>query len=162
MAIYMNYNKLAVKGSVTAKGYENWIELDGMSKGHGRAVSMDVGAMANREASLPMLSEMSISKRIDAASAGLYKDSLGGDVGVPVEIHIVQTGAKGVEKYAEFKLDSCMISSWSIDAANGSAPSESISLSFAKVEADLTHADKTNKNTKNVKVGFCLEKGTAL
>ncbi|MEE2730414.1 MAG: type VI secretion system tube protein Hcp, partial [Pseudomonadota bacterium] len=47
MAIYMNYNKLAIKGNVTAKGYEDWIELDSVSLGCGRGITMEVGNMAN-------------------------------------------------------------------------------------------------------------------
>ncbi len=40
MAIYMNYNKLAIKGNVTAAGYENWIELDSMQVMTQRAVAL--------------------------------------------------------------------------------------------------------------------------
>jgi type VI secretion system secreted protein Hcp len=39
--------------------------------------------------------------------------------------------------------------------ANG-APTENISLSYAKIVADLSHADKTHKNKKNLKVGYDL------
>lgn len=82
MAIYMNFNKNAPKGNVTAKGYEDWIEVDSFNFGVGRGISMEAGAMANREASRPSISEVTVTKRIDAASGGLFKASVSGDEGV--------------------------------------------------------------------------------
>ncbi|WNZ56693.1 Hcp family type VI secretion system effector [Microbulbifer sp. EKSA008] len=157
MAIYMNYNNKAIKGNVTASGYEDWIEIDSFNFGVGRGITMEAGAMSNREASRPSLSEVSFTKRIDAASGGLFKSSVTGDEGVTVEIHVVQTGANSVEKYAVYKLENTLISSYSIGASAGGAPAESVSLSYAKIEADLNHADKTNKNPKNMRVGYDLE-----
>lgn len=156
MAIYMNYNNKTPAGNVTAAGYEGWIELDSMDYGTGRSITMEAGAMSNREASRPNLSEIMISKTLDSASGGLHKASLSGDSGVKVEIHIVQTGADKVEKYAEYKFEEVMISSFASSASTNSRPMERISLSYAKMESDLTHADKTNKNTKNIKTGYCL------
>ena len=156
MAIYMNFNGNNPSGNVTAAGYENWIEVDSMSFGVGRSITMQAGAMSNREASRPSISEVTVTKPLDAASGGLFKSSVTGDAGVKVEIHVVQTGAEKVEKYAVYTLEEVIISSYSISAAAGGAPAESISLSFAKIEADLTHADKTNKNTKNMRVGYDL------
>ena len=159
MAIYMNYNKLAIKGNVTAKGYENWIELDSFSLGCGRGITMEVGNMANREATRPSISEASVSKMMDNASGGLFKESLTGVEGVEVQIHIVQTGAKQVEKYAAYTFSDVLISSYSVNASGGSAPGEALSLSFSQVVADLQGADKTNKNGQNMKVGYDLTTG---
>ena len=162
MAIFMNFNNKNPQGNVTAADYENWIEVDSMSFGVGRSITMQAGAMANREASRPSISEVTFTKPLDAAAGGLFKASVTGDAGVPVEIHVVQTGGDKVEPYAVYKLEDVIISSYSISAATGGAPAESISLSFAKIEADLTHADKTNKNTKNMKVGYDLTTAKAL
>ncbi|WP_299594509.1 type VI secretion system tube protein Hcp [uncultured Microbulbifer sp.] len=162
MAIYMNFNSKTPAGNVTAKGYEDWIEVDSFSFGVGRGISMEAGAVANREATRPSLSEVTVSKRIDAASGGLFKSSVTGDEGVKVEIHVVQTGANSVEKFAVYTLEDVLISSYSISASAGGAPAESISLSFAKIEADLNHADKTNKNPKNMRVGYDLTTASPL
>ncbi|GAB3105694.1 type VI secretion system tube protein Hcp [Aestuariicella hydrocarbonica] len=162
MAIYMSFNENATKGNVTAKGYENWIEVDSFNFGVGRGISMEAGAMANREASRPSLSEVSVTKALDAASGGLFKSSVTGDEGVKVEIHIVQTGANKVEKYAVYTLEDAIISSYSVSAAAGGPPHEAISISFAKIEADLTHADKSHKNTTNMRVGYDLTTATPL
>ncbi|MBN8429904.1 type VI secretion system tube protein Hcp [Microbulbifer salipaludis] len=162
MAIYMNFNSKAPAGNVTAKGYEDWIEVDSFNFGVGRGISMEAGAVANREASRPSLSEVTVTKRIDAASGGLFKASVTGDEGVKVEIHVVQTGANSVEKFAVYNLEDVIISSYSISASSGGAPQEAISLSFSKIEADLNHADKTNKNPKNMRVGYDLSTATPL
>ena len=162
MAIYMNFNELTPKGNVTAKGYEGWIEVDSFNFGVGRGVTMEAGAIANREATRPSLSEVTVSKPMDAASGLLFKGSVTGDSGVKVQIHVVQTGADKVEKYAVYELEDVIISSYSVSAGAGGKPQESISLSFAKIEADLTHADKTNANTQNLRVGYDLTTATPL
>ena len=159
MAIYMNFNNKKIKGNVTAAGYEDWIEIDSFQVGVGRGISMEVGNMANREASRPSLSEVNLSKMMCNASGGLLKESLTGVEGVPVEIHIVQTGAKQVEKFAAYKLTDVLISSYSTSASGGSAPSEILSMSYSKMEADLQGADKANKNGQNMKVGYDLTTG---
>jgi type VI secretion system secreted protein Hcp len=159
MAIYMNFNNNNIKGNVTAAGYEDWIELDSFSLGTGRGISMEVGNMANREATRPSISEVSVTKAMDNASGGLFKESLTGVEGVVVQIHVVQTGAKQVEKYAGYELTDVLISSYSVNASGGSAPHETLSLSYSKIVADLQGADKTNKNGQNMKVGYDLTTG---
>ena len=159
MAIYMNFNNKKIKGNVTAAGYEDWIELDSFSLGSGRGITMEVGNMANREATRPSISEVALTKMMDNASVALFKESLTGVEGVVVQIHIVQTGAKQVEKYAAYELPAVLISSYSVNASGGSAPHETLSMSYAKLIADLQGADKTNKNGKNMKVGYDLTTG---
>jgi type VI secretion system secreted protein Hcp len=162
MAIYMNFNNNTPAGNVTAKGYENWIEVDSFSFGIGRAITMEAGAMANREATRPSISEVTVTKNLDASSGGLFKSSVTGDQGVVVQIHVVQTGASTVEKFATYTLEDCIIASYNVSASAGAAPHETLSLSFAKIEADLTHADKTNANTTNMRVGYDLTTATPL
>jgi len=160
MAIYMNFNGFTPKGNVTAEGYtDGWIEVDSFNFGVGRGITMEAGAMANREATRPSVSEITITKRLDSASGGLFKSSVTGDEGCEVIIDLVQTGADKVEKYASYKLEDCIISSYSISASIGSAPTEAISISFARIEANLAHADKANKNAGQEIVGYDLTLG---
>jgi type VI secretion system secreted protein Hcp len=160
MAIYMNFNSKKVKGNVTADGYQDWIELESFSLGVGRGISMDVGNMANREATRPSISEITVTKQLDNASALLFQESLLGTEGVEVSIHIVQTGASKVEKYGSYDLSDVLISSYSVNANSSSAPFESISLSFSKITVDLQGADKDNKNGTNIKVSYDLAKAS--
>src|SRR5690554_4282993 len=146
MAIYMNYNDLKIKGNVTADGYKDWINVASLTFGIGRMISMEAGATANREASRPSISEVTIAKSMDAASAGLFKESLTGDEGTKVVIDLVQTGAKKLQKFASYELENCLVSSYSVSASDGSAPMESIALSFAKITMTYTAAGKDNKD----------------
>lgn len=162
MAIYVNFNGKKIKGNVTAKGFEDCFEVDSFSFGVGRGISMEAGNIANREATRPSISEITLSKAMDASSGGLFKESVTGVEGVEVVIDIVQTGAKEVQKYAQYKLTDCLISSYSVNASSGGAPYESISLSFSKIEADLSATDKAHKNSGAMKVGYDLTTATPL
>ena len=162
MAIFMNYDGLKIKGNVTADGYDGgWIKLDSMQVGIGRGISMEAGNMSNREATRPSLSEVSISKVMDSASSGLFKESLTGDAGVPVIIDIVKTGADKIEKYVSYELENCLVSSYSVSAGDA-APSEGISLSFSKMTMSYTASDRTNKGGTPERVGYDLQTGKKL
>jgi len=161
MAIFMNYNGLKIKGNVTAEGYSNWIKLDSMQFGVGRGISMEAGNMSNREATRPSLSEVSISKIMDSASSGLFKESLTGAAGVKVIIDVVKTGADKIEKYVSYELEDCLVSSYSVSVGDG-APSEGISISFAKITMSYTAADRANAGGTPERVGYDLEKGVKL
>ncbi|OUS13022.1 hemolysin-coregulated protein [Gammaproteobacteria bacterium 53_120_T64] len=162
MAIYMNYDGLAVKGSVTSKGYEDWIDISSFQFGVGRGISMEVGGMQEREATRPSISEVSLSKAMDAASGGLFQASVAGSEGVKVLIHIVRTGAKEVQTYATYELEQCLVSSYSVSADGGGSPHESVSLSFAKIMLDLSNVDGSGVNATSMKVGYDLAMGTPL
>jgi type VI secretion system secreted protein Hcp len=161
MALYMNFDGGKIKGDVTAAGFENWIDLQSLQLGVGRGISMGVGSMSNREVSVPSLSEITITKSFDPATPLLFKNSLAGSDGVTVEIVLVRTGATQVEEVGRYTLENVLISGYSL-SSGGDAPTESISLSYAKITADLKGADKENKNGQNIKVGYDLAAGKPL
>ncbi|OZG71766.1 hemolysin-coregulated protein [Hahella sp. CCB-MM4] len=162
MAIYMNYNQLNVKGNVTAEGYKDWIRLDSFSFGTGRHITMEAGHMSNREATRPSLSTVDVSKLMDKASSGLFKESLTGDSGVKVVIDVVRTAADKIEKYVSYELEDVIISSYSVSASHESAPSEAISMSYSKITMSYTAADRANKGASPERVGYDLEAGKKL
>ena len=159
MAIYMDYDKKRVKGNVTAEGYQDLIDLGSFSWGVGRGISMEPGAIANREASRPSISEVTISKSMDNATPGLFKDSVSGDAGALVVIQFVQTGASKIETYMKYTLENCLVSSYSVSAGADGKPIENISLSFTKVIMDYCASDSTNKAGSSNKLGYDLVKG---
>ncbi|WP_020407530.1 Hcp family type VI secretion system effector [Hahella ganghwensis] len=162
MAIYMNYNQLNVKGNVTAEGYKDWIRLDSFNFGVGRHITMEAGHMSNREATRPALSTVNISKIMDTASSGLFKESLTGDAGVKVVIDVVRTAADKIEKYVSYELEDVIISSYSVSAGNESAPAETLSLSYSKLTMSYTAADRANKGASPERVGYDLDAGKKL
>jgi len=162
MAIYMNYNDLAVKGNVTAEGYETWIKLLSMSFGVGRHISMEAGHMSNREATRPNITEVNLTKIMDGASSGLFKESLTGTAGVKVVIDVVRTQADKLEKYVTYELEDVLISSYSVSGSDASAPVESISLSMSKVTMAYTAADGAHKGGTPERIGYDLGAGKKL
>jgi type VI secretion system secreted protein Hcp len=158
MAIYMKLNLgKEIKGDVTAEGFVDWIGLHSWQYGSGRAVSMSIGSTANREASLPSLSEMSLSKTMDSSSGVLAQKALAGVESGTAEIALVRTGSKGVaERVATFKLEGVVISGYSVSAGEGGAPSESVSLSYTKLEGDFVGSDPEHKNGKEMKFSYDL------
>ena len=77
MPIYMKY--AALKGDVTASGHETWIELNSFQWGVGRGISSPTGASADRESSAPSVSEITVTKANDVASAPLLNEALQGE-----------------------------------------------------------------------------------
>jgi len=159
MAIYMNYDKKRVKGNVTAEGYQDLINLSSFSWGVGRGISMESGAIANREATRPSISEITVSKMMDNSTPGLFKDSVAGDAGAAIIIEFVATGASKIETYMKYTLENCLISSYSVSAGADGKPVENISLSFTKVIMDYCASDATNKAGSSNKLGYDLVKG---
>jgi type VI secretion system secreted protein Hcp len=162
MAIYMNYNDLAVKGNVTTEGYEQWIRIENMSFGLGRHISMEAGHMSNREATRPNITEVALTKIMDGSSSGLFKESLTGSAGVKVLIDVVRTGADKLEKFVTYELEDVLISSYSISGSTESAPVESISLSMSKITMAYTAADGAHKGGTPERVGYDLALGKKL
>lgn len=156
MAIFLNFNGKKPKGNVTAKGYEGWIKIDDFQFAVSRGVSMEAGNISNREVTYPDISEVTITKIMDGASTGLFKEALSGVKGCKVLIDIVKTGAGELETYASYELEDCLISNYEMDAYSNSAPEENISISFAKITMTYTAGDRNNKGGTPERVGYDL------
>jgi type VI secretion system secreted protein Hcp len=75
-----------------------------------------------------------------------------------VTLHLVKTGQDKLQTYMEYILEDCMISGYSV-SSGGDRPSESLSLSFAKMTMSYTPYDNTGKGQTPVKAGYDLAKG---
>ena len=134
--IYMNYDNLNIQGDVTAEGHLNWIELNSFQWGVSRAISSPTSGTA-REASAPSVGEITITKMMDKSSPSLLQQTLAGE-GKPVVIDLVKPdGRGGLVTYAEYKLENVLISAYSV-SSGGDNPTESLSLSFTKVQFIFT------------------------
>jgi type VI secretion system secreted protein Hcp len=130
MPIYVKYD--TIQGDVTASGHENWIEVNSFQWSVGRGISSPTGGSADREASAPAISEITMTKATDIASTKLLDAALEGE-GVTVLIDFCKTDKGNLEVYLEYTLTNCMISGFSVNSG-GDRPSESLSLNFTKVE----------------------------
>lgn len=145
MAIYMKYG--ALDGEVSAKGYEKWIELGSLQWGVGRGISSpSSGGASKREASAPSISEVTVTKTLDAFSPLALKAAVGGE-GVTVKIDLTRTDNSGTHvAYQKYILTDTMISGYSI-SSGGDRPSESMSLNFTKFDSEYLKVGSDFKAT---------------
>lgn len=154
MAIYMKYGN--INGPVTTTGYDKYIELHSFQWGVGRGVTMAHGTKQGRESSLPSLSEVTVSKLMDASSADLLKTALKGDAQeVTLKFTRTDTSGSGGNDYLSIKMKDVILSGYSV-SSGGDMPSESLSLNYAEIEFTETPMDDTGKAGTPVKVGFNL------
>jgi type VI secretion system secreted protein Hcp len=156
VAIYMHFQ--GIDGSVSAAGHEKWIELDGASVGVSRMVTSSPGRGDFREASTPEVSEVSVTKAVDAASVGLFKASLWGE-GKKVKIDFCKTDKDAIETYIRLELENAVVSSYNFGGANSAEepdarPSESLSLNFTKITYNVTAMDVANKTEKTARASW--------
>ncbi|MBM3546262.1 MAG: type VI secretion system tube protein Hcp [Alphaproteobacteria bacterium] len=152
MAIYMKYE--GIDGEATHENHKKWLDINSLQWGMGRAISTKAGASTNREASEPSVSEVTITKLMDSASPKFFTESCTGAAGKKVEIHLVTTGSPG-NTYAEYTLTDGLVSSYSM-SSGGDRPTESISISFTKVEYKFTPYDNKNKAGTPIAVSYDL------
>ena len=150
MPIYMQYEK--IEGDVTSASHEKWIELHSFQWGVGRGISSKTGRGADREASAPSISEITVTKSQDKSTTKLLDEALQGE-GKKIQIDFVKTDGKKLETYMFYKLTEAMISGYSI-SSGGDRPSESLSLNFTKIEYKAIDMDAANKGAGSASVTY--------
>jgi len=156
MSIYMKID--GVKGKVTAKGHEDWIDVSSVQWGVGRAISSAVGTSADREASKPSISEVSVTKLMDESSPHIFTEACIGK-SKPVQIHLCTVGTDQINTYMEYELEDCMVSGYSV-SSGGDRPSESVSLSFTKLTMKFIPYDKSGKAESPIPAGYDMALGS--
>jgi type VI secretion system secreted protein Hcp len=150
MPIYVKYG--TIKGSVTESGHTEWVDVGSFQWGVGRAIGSPTGRSANREASAPSISEVTLTKVLDKSSYAWLQECLKGQA-VDCEIHFVSTEGDALRKFLTYKLTNCLVSGYS-QSSGGDRPSESISINFTKFEMATTEYDDKNKPTDSPKVSY--------
>jgi type VI secretion system secreted protein Hcp len=158
MPIYMEFD--GIKGHITMQGHEKWIELQSFQWGVGRHISTPMGSGQDREASAPSISEVVVTKVLDAADTGLLSEALSGE-GKLVKIHHCRTGKSANEppqSYLEYELENTLVSGYSI-SSGGDRPMISVSLNFTKVTQVIISDDEAHKDQPAERVSWDLTKG---
>lgn len=126
MPIYMKFE--GIEGS--AKGnYKGWIEIQSCQLGNHRGITNPTGKGSNREAGVPSISEIVITKFNDNDSTHLFRESIQGS-GRKVTIEFVSEDAGA--PYLSIELENVLISGYSF-SSGGDSPLESLSLNFTKI-----------------------------
>lgn len=134
MGIYMNFD--GIEGEATQQDHKKWIDVLSLSWGSGRGISTAYDAAQNREASEPLLSEVTIVKEFDAASPQLVTEASTGSEGNAVKIDITTTGSPSFV-FCNYTLSNALIDSYSV-STSGDRPTESVSISYTKMEFKFT------------------------
>jgi type VI secretion system secreted protein Hcp len=148
MPIYMMYP--GVQGTGRGK-YQGWIVLQSAQLGVNRHVTSPSGRGTNREAPAPAVSEIVVTKDLDAASTNLYRQSLWGE-GVTVTIDFVkEENLPCPAPYLSLELENTLISNYSVSGggAAGQKPMESLSLNCVKITYS-TVATCTSTDSKDL------------
>ncbi len=151
MAIYMKVD--GIEGNVTAKGFEKMIEVYSFSVGVGRGITTKAGNTQDREANAPSFSEINVTKVLDKTSPLFFTESCVGKA-KNYEFHFVET-SDGLEEYYDCKLSNVLISSYSL-SSDGGEPSESISLSYDKIEVSFSPRDDKDAKGGAVRAAYNL------
>src|SRR5262249_40442893 len=117
MPIFMKYEGID-KGSSTTKGHlgsDGWTELNSVQWGVGRGIT-DASQGAEREASAPSVSEITVTKLLDLASYRLFEEGLTGD-GKTVTIHFTKTNKDQQDTYMEYILSNTLVSGFSTNCS---------------------------------------------
>ncbi len=130
--ILLNFKGTQIKGTATVDGHKDWITIDAIQMGVGRAISSSGGA--DRDTSNPSFSEISLTKATDLASADLFMQAVCGKSLGDAEIHFIQTGGsdKKQQVFLKLILGGAIISSYSA-SSNGERPVETISINFTTI-----------------------------
>ena len=148
-----------IKGDCTVKGHENWINLQSLELGVGRAISAS-GSGKDRDTSTPSFSELTMSKGTDISSTELFAQAIyGKKICDKAVVHFLQTGGAGADQiYMEIEIYEPIISSYSV-SSGGERPSESVSVNFTKVVVKYSQFTEGGKTTKADPKGYDLMAG---
>ena len=160
MPIYMKVP--GVEGTGTGK-YKGWIELQSAQLGVNRRMVSPTGQGANKEASVPPVSEIVVTKSVDVASPDLFRLALSGE-GKKVIIDFVKDDDPS-QMYLSLELENTLISNYSTGGHAGdnySRPMEFLSLNFTKVtySAKPVQSSTDPKHVKD-RAGWNLATGGA-
>jgi type VI secretion system secreted protein Hcp len=144
VAIYMNWD--GVTGDVTTQGFEKWIELTSFQWGVGRGIGSAMSGQASRESSIPSVSEIVVTKRMDSSSPGLWTDSVAGQLNTTVKIAFTTTSQGATTQFLNYELTNTGLSGYSV-SSGGDMPTESLSLNFTKVVWSFTGTDPSVSGT---------------
>jgi type VI secretion system secreted protein Hcp len=128
-AIYMKLGD--IKGEATESNHKGWIEIDSVSLGAGRA-----GAAASARTAAPSgPGTISFARRGDSSSAALMEYCRTRRAISRVEIHVVEESARYVFQ------DAIITSCQGPGQGTNTAPTESISLNYQKMQVDYQTQD---------------------
>ena len=167
MTTYMKMDK--IQGNVTAKGHENWIEINDLYFSVKRHINTEPGRVTDREGSRPSISEIIITKKMDKSSPLLFSESCVGKATTSVQIDICQTD-DSLNPYTQLTLNNVIVSGYELSSMSQTnlqndatqTPMEKIALSYDKIELKYTPYGTDNKPQSPIPAGYDLKTAAAV
>ena len=149
-SVYMKFP--GIEGDVTSSGFEKTVQLLSFDFSVARKLNTQPGRVSEREGSKPVISEITLTKRLCKTSPLLFGKSTKGLSAKQVEIDFVKTD-KTPTKYLSYTLDNVMVSSHSVsyqerkdaDGKVESVPVETFKLNFTAVEMSFIPSGSDGK-----------------
>lgn len=149
MAIFMQLRLAGdlVRGNVTETNHTDWIECQSLSWGMG---------LENRQAALPHISEVTITKYLDESSPVLFNKAVTRGTGT-CKIHLTKAG-EGAEVIMEYELENCVILKFSQNS-DSEKRDESVSLGFGTITMSFTGFDERSRRRPSISASYSLDDG---
>ncbi len=138
-----------INGKSTDDKHKDWIEVLSYSWGVSQSASgggMQTEGRAN-------LQDLSITKELDIASPKLAEECAKGTRIDEVKMELCRAGGKQ-EKYMEYTLEKCIVSSYSTGGGGGGTPVETITFNYGKIKWNYIKLDDKGSAAGNVPGGW--------
>ena len=164
MGIYMRFdNGNPIKGDSTQQGFkgeDGWMNLTDFHWGLKRAFAKDqVGRALNREAAQAHVTEVTVSKDVDASSGALLEAATIDFKGKECEIAFLRTGNPG-EKYLKFTLKNTLIKKLAVSSeGDNQRPKEELVLDFTYVDIEVKVLNEANRQEDTMHITYDIATG---
>jgi len=134
-----------IKGESTARGgHEDWIEIESFGWGESRPSG---GTGQGRRRSSASFSDVSVVKKVDAASPNLYLACASGKHYPTAVLEVRKAGSR--ESYFTIRMEDVLVSSVGVShSADQAEPIEEVSLTYGKIHWEYTPQDETGPGGK--------------
>jgi type VI secretion system secreted protein Hcp len=141
MSIYLQLPN--IKGNVSAKNYQGWIECEAIEMGTNRCVITQPGRVHNRIRSLGTATEVTLVKLLDPSSPSLFEQFCVGKAMAEVKLDLCHSDSN---PYMQFMFGDVLLSEYEVHVKSEYPyPVEQISLNFVGVEMRYTPYDAQHK-----------------
>lgn len=137
--IYVKFEQ-EIKGTVTVKGHEDWIEFNSYSLSATRHIQVQG---ADRDVSHANISEFMLTKGADKTSPEFFIQALVGTAFTKATIVVMHASGSGKngQRLLTIELEKPIVSSFSTQCATNGRPEEHLSLNYISIKYTYNHFD---------------------
>ncbi len=157
--ILINFEGGVIAGTSQSVGYENWINVESIQWGVGRAINI-VAEGKDRDTSNPNFSELTFTRKTDQASTDLFMQATAGVSLTGLDIVLLNTSGTGgtPQVYQHIHVHDPIISAYT-QSSGGDRPSETFSVNFNQFEMRYDLFDEGGTLIQGTAQGWNTMKG---